>query len=64
MLESHKLLVNFVYSENKKSINWLKRAGFSFEEPKPYGEFGNLFQLFYKAQDVSSNGNSSGGRWN
>lgn len=41
----HKLLMNYVYSENKLAIKWLKWLGFTVETH--YG-LGNRFLLFYK----------------
>lgn len=40
-------LYNYVHCENKVSIRWLKRIGFKFDDPEPYGKGGELFQRFY-----------------
>jgi len=40
-------LFNYVHVKNKVSINWLRRIGFSFDDPEPYGLDGELFQRFY-----------------
>jgi hypothetical protein len=50
MLKNHRFLYNFVYHKNRKSINWLERSGFTFKDPEPYGEFGNLFRMFYRVR--------------
>ena len=47
MLEYYSILENFVDVRNKISINWLKRCGFSFDEAKPYGVEGKLFNRFF-----------------
>lgn len=41
-------LENYVWINNKLSIRWLKWCGFTFDEPKPYGEKQALFLHFYK----------------
>jgi hypothetical protein len=47
MKKDFDLLVNFVDVRNTVSIEWLKRAGFQFDEPAPYGVNGLLFHRFY-----------------
>jgi hypothetical protein len=39
-------LVNFVHAENRKSIRWLSRLGFTLSPPQPYGARGELFHPF------------------
>lgn len=46
MLEVYNLLENYVDVRNAVSIGWLKRLGFKFDEPVPYGKFGHLFMRF------------------
>lgn len=41
------LLENHVDVRNRISIAWLKRLGFQFEEPKPYGVAGLPFMRFW-----------------
>lgn len=43
-----KLLFNYVHVDNKRAIHWLKRLGFSFEDPAPFGAKQALFHCFYK----------------
>lgn len=45
-LKKHDVLYNYVYRENSTSINWLKKVGAIFDEPKPYGKFNQLFMYF------------------
>ena len=40
-------LFNYVHVENKVSVKWLKRIGFTFDEPSSYGCDGALFHKFY-----------------
>ena len=40
-------LFNYVHVENRISINWLKRIGFTFDEPLPYGYEKELFHKFH-----------------
>lgn len=47
MLSVCPTLCNFVHVENKVSIRWLKRIGFKFDEPKPYGIEKKMFHKFY-----------------
>jgi len=42
------MIENYVYSENKTSIRWLKHLGFTIEEAKPYGPEGALFHHFWR----------------
>ncbi len=39
-------LVNYVHSENKISIRWLKWLGFVIEDAKPVGVNGEMFHRF------------------
>jgi hypothetical protein len=47
MLDVCPRLFNYVHVENKVSIRWLKRIGFTFDDPIPYGHSGELFHKFY-----------------
>lgn len=40
-------LYNYVHADNKVSIRWLKRIGFTIEAPLPIGYDGALFHKFY-----------------
>ena len=42
------MIENYVYSENKLSIRWLKHLGFIIEEPKPYGVEDQMFCHFWR----------------
>ena len=42
------MIENYVYSENKLSIRWLKHLGFIVEEPKPYGVADQMFCHFWR----------------
>lgn len=46
MLKGYNYVYNYVHSENKSSIRWLKWLGFSMSEPEPLGIEGANFQLF------------------
>lgn len=48
MLQICPKLVNFVHSENKVSIRWLKWLGFVLEEAEPIGKNGAMFHRFSK----------------
>tara|TARA_R100000664_G_scaffold8116_1_gene13499 strand:+ start:5391 stop:5843 length:453 start_codon:yes stop_codon:yes gene_type:complete len=49
LLETHTLLYNFVYAENKPAIKWLKALGFSFINLHPlYGTFKKPFYEFVR----------------
>lgn len=45
-------LENVVHTENETSIGWLRRAGFEFGEPEPFGRRGAQALRFWKASDV------------
>lgn len=47
MLNVCHTLYNYVHIKNSTSIQWLKRVGFKFEEPKPYGIEKAMFHKFY-----------------
>lgn len=47
MRKRYNTLFNYVYYKNRQSIKWLIWLGFTVDRPKPYGEFGNPFHLFY-----------------
>jgi hypothetical protein len=40
-------LFNYVHADNEVSIRWLKRIGFIFDEPLPYGCDDDLFYRFH-----------------
>ncbi len=40
-------LENFVHIDNHVSIAWLRRLGFRFDDPAPYGVAGDNFLRFY-----------------
>jgi len=52
MMEGFDLLRNWVDFENTRSILWLKRLGFTVEDPAPYGPEGHLFRYFWRKKDV------------
>tara|TARA_Y100001973_G_scaffold7367_1_gene10267 strand:- start:80 stop:538 length:459 start_codon:yes stop_codon:yes gene_type:complete len=39
---------NYAYSENKKTLRWLKHLGFTIGEPEPYGVKEALFCKFWR----------------
>ena len=41
-------LWNDVYWGNRRSIHWLKRLGFTVEDPRPLGPSGALFSRFWR----------------
>lgn len=43
-LDKYAVLMNFVHTENHRSIRWLKRIGFTIEAPIPMGQ--GLFHPF------------------
>lgn len=47
MLSMYSYLDNHVDVRNVKSIAWLRFLGAKFDEPKPYGAEGLMFQHFY-----------------
>lgn len=47
MLDICPKLVNYVHVENKVSVRWLKRIGFTLDEPLPYGYSNELFHRFH-----------------
>lgn len=40
-------LYNYVHARNKISVNWLKRIGFTIDEPVPFGCDNELFHKFH-----------------
>lgn len=46
MLKAFPHLVNFVHAHNTTSVRWLRRLGFSFSEPAPFGALGEPFHRF------------------
>lgn len=51
MLQDCSTLSNFVHVDNRRSIVWLKRLGFKFDEPAPYGIAGAMFMRFSMEAD-------------
>jgi len=47
MLDICPKLFNYVHVDNEVSIRWLKRIGFTFDEPAPYGYDRESFHKFY-----------------
>ena len=47
MLDKCPELFNYVHVENKVSIKWLKRIGFTMGNPEPYGVDGEMFHKFH-----------------
>lgn len=45
-------LVNFVHSENKDSIKWLKWLGFTIDDPEKRGIKGDLFHKFHMGEET------------
>jgi len=45
------LLYNYVHIKNTVSIAWLKRLGFTFDEPITYGVANEKFHKFYKSRN-------------
>ena len=46
MLKAFPHLVNHVHAENKTSVRWLKRLGFTLSEAAPFGALGEAFHRF------------------
>lgn len=46
MLVAFPHLVNHVHAENKTSVRWLRRLGFTVHPPRPYGQLGESFHEF------------------
>jgi len=40
-------LYNYVHAKNKISVSWLKRIGFTIDEPVPFGRDNELFHKFH-----------------
>lgn len=51
MLDICPKLLNYVHTENKLSIRWLKWLGFKIEDPVPYGVNGELFHPFHQERN-------------
>lgn len=47
MLDICPRLFNYVHVKNRTSVKWLKRIGFTFDEPIPYGCDNELFHKFH-----------------
>jgi hypothetical protein len=50
MLDAYPHLANFVYVENRSSIRWLKRLGFTLHPPVPFGALSKPFHPFEMRQ--------------
>lgn len=48
MLEVTSSLVNYVHHQNRLSIRWLRRLGFTLEPAQPFGLAGELFHRFHQ----------------
>jgi len=47
--KKYDLMYNFIYKSNFEAKNWLKKLGFSFDNPKPEGlKIKENFEFFYK----------------
>lgn len=46
MIDKYEYVFNYVYSENRKSIKWLKWLGFDVKDPEPIGHKGANFHRF------------------
>lgn len=46
MLEVFPHLLNFVHAQNRTSVHWLRRLGFTLHDAVPYGSQGALFHPF------------------
>ena len=46
MLEVFPHLLNFVHAQNRTSVHWLRRLGFTLHDAVPYGSHGALFHPF------------------
>jgi len=52
MLLDYPYLENWTYAESRKSIRWLRWAGFEFDkEPQTFGCQGKLFYRFWRERD-------------
>jgi hypothetical protein len=47
MRQKYDCLMNWVDIRNTLSIRWLKWAGFTVEEPEPWGVYGKMFHCFW-----------------
>lgn len=54
MLTICPILFNYVHVKNKVSISWLKRIGFSFDEPVQYGYEKELFHKFHLERELNN----------
>lgn len=50
MHKAYPRLANVIHVESKRSIRWLKWAGFTVSPPRPHGPKGELFHLFYRSR--------------
>lgn len=48
LLPDWKLLHNWVYAANRKSVEWLRHLGFTVHPAEPYGPYAQLFRYFCK----------------
>jgi hypothetical protein len=46
--EKYGPLINFVHTDNEKSIRWLRWIGFTIAAPVPFGIKQHLFHPFYR----------------
>jgi hypothetical protein len=46
MLQVFPHLINFVHAENRTSVRWLRRLGFTVHPVMPYGRLGEPFHPF------------------
>lgn len=46
ILDNYRYLVNWVHAENRTSVRWLRRLGFTVHPATPYGRAGQLFHKF------------------
>lgn len=52
MLRVFPLLTNHVHAKNTTSVRWLRRVGFTLDEPAPFGPFGEMFHRFEMRDDT------------
>lgn len=52
MLSLCETLINYVHTDNKMSIRWLKWLGFKIDDPQPAGINGELFHKFHMNRGV------------
>lgn len=52
MLREFPVLMNLVHARNTVAVQWLRRCGFSLQDPHPVGPHGEPFHLFEMRRDV------------